>query len=232
MQEKRRRKSGSLYPRYVPQHLSQIDLGEELIRVPSITSLQNHPPSAQSLISHLSISTEDTDRELSEELFPFDSWVSQSRLSSVSSLSYAVEQSRTNKTDEGFCDFNQRFLFPVKTEENVQLAELELRADCTLNGTVKVVNLDYNKTVFVRWTIDNWASHQDTMASYSCSSDGLTHDLFTFTLDYNWPAVVSLAADKDADCAGVCVQLAVAYQVNGTEFWDNNDGENFQVLCN
>ena len=26
---------------------------------------------------------------------------------------------------------------------------------------------------------------------------------------------------------GVCVKLAVAYQVNGQEFWDNNQQQNF-----
>ena len=45
MREKRRRqnlgrKEPSLYPIDVPLHLSQIDLGEELTRVPSLTSLQ------------------------------------------------------------------------------------------------------------------------------------------------------------------------------------------------
>ena len=44
MKEKRRRKNlgrkDSLYPIDVPLHLSQIDLGEELTRVPSLTSLQ------------------------------------------------------------------------------------------------------------------------------------------------------------------------------------------------
>ncbi len=213
MQEKRRRKSGSLYPRYVPQHLSQIDLGEELIRAPSITSLQNHFPRVPSLISQLSSSssTDYTERESSGELFTNDSCFS----------SLGSEQSQTN--DEGFCAFNQRFLFPLKTGQNVQLSELELRADSTLNGIVRVANLAYNKTVFIRWTTDNWISCQDTRANYCYSSEQYTHDSFTFTLDVSLPV-------RGHD--GVCVELAIGYQVNNALYWDNNQGENFQILCN
>ncbi len=228
MQEKRRRRSGRLYPRNVPQHLSQIDLGEELTRVPSITSFQNHPPREASLISHISTTTDlYSERESSEELFP-------GSLSLLSSRSFIVEQSAA---DEGFCDFSQRFIFPVKTGENVQLSELELRADSWLNGTVKVANLAYNKTVFVRWSTDNWISYQDTVASYGYSSEEFTHDWFSFTLhsscmpDDTVPAAGKSADDGGSD-SGVCVELAVAYRVNGMEFWDNNNGENFQLLLN
>ncbi len=58
MREKRRRRNISVYPRIVPQHLSQIDLGEELTlaalqeplpTVPSLTALQEPPPTVPSL---------------------------------------------------------------------------------------------------------------------------------------------------------------------------------------
>ncbi len=127
-------------------------------------------------------------------------------------------------TDEGFCDSSQPKLWPVDMRSNVQLVELRLTADSKLSGRVMVANLAHHKNIFVRWTANNWASYQDTVASHDDSSERLSHDWFTFTID-------SDSVCKDTN-GGVCVELAVAYQVNGMEFWDNNGGDNFGLLLN
>ena len=112
--------------------------------------------------------------------------------------------------------------WPADYGRNVQLVELKLSADCKLTGTVMVANLAYHKNIFIRWTSNNWATYHDTVASYDHSSLGYTHDWFTFSADSTL-----LQNGKDG---GVCVELAVAYQVNGLEFWDNNQQQNFTVL--
>ncbi len=104
----------------------------------------------------------------------------------------------------------------------VKLVKFRLSNDSKLSGTVMVANLAYHKNIFIRWTDNNWASYQDTMASYDDSSEGFSHDWFKFTID-------SDSVCKDTD-GGVCVELAVAYQVNGMEFWDNNEEKNYTIL--
>ena len=112
--------------------------------------------------------------------------------------------------------------WPADYGRNVQLVELKLSADCKLTGTVMVANLAYHKNIFIRWTADNWATYHDQVASYDHSSSGYTHDWFTFSTD-------SSLLQKGED-GGVCVELAVAYQVNWQEFWDNNQQQNFTIL--
>ena len=229
MQEKRRRHNGSLYPHIVPQHLSQIDLGEELTRAPSITSLQEPLTRVPSLTSLQSTFSDfDFEQESLEELLVDEESQSLTRSSSLTLLSSdeqpPKEEVQLVATDEGFCDSSQPKLWPVDMRNNVQLVELRLTADSNMSGTVMVANLAYHKRVFVRWTANNWASYHDTMASYDDSSEGFSHDWFRFTIDSN-----SVCNETDG---GVCVELAVAYHVNGMEFWDNNGGENFGILLN
>ena len=296
MKEKRRRRNlgrkDSLYPIDVPLHLSQIDLGEELTRVPSLTSLQeaeqteqtgeplSRVPSLTSLFSDFNFdceqeqegqTNESTEAEQTEQ-----TGQPLSRVPSLTSLfsdfDFGCEHEQEVQTDESteaeqteqtgqplsrvpsltslFSDFDfdceneqevqtdestevatteetvepscQEMQWAVDTRRNVQLVELRLSADCKLSGTVTVVNLAYHKNVFVRWTADNWASYQDQVASYDHSSDGYSHDWFVFYID-------SPLLRQEG---GVCVELAVAYQVDGQEFWDNNQQQNFELFLN
>ena len=203
LKEKRRRRNlgrkDSLYPYDVPLHLSQIDLGEELTREPSLISLQEAEQTGEPL----------------------------SRVPSLTSLFSAYnfeceQEAQTDKStelpanEEAVESPSQEMEWPVDTRRNVQLVELRL-LDCKLSGTVMVANLAYHKNVFVRWTADNWASYHDQVASYDHSSDGYSHDWFLFSIDS--PLLYQEG--------GVCIKLAVAYQVNGQEFWDNNQQQNF-----
>ena len=294
MKEKRRRRNlgrkDSLYPIDVPLHLSQIDLGEELTRVPSLTSLQeaeqteqtgeplSRVPSLTSLFSDFNFDceqeqevqtdesteagqTEQTGQPLSRvpsltslfSDFNFDCEHEQQAQTDESTEAEQTEQtgqplSRVPSLTSLFSDFNfdyeheqeaqtdestevatteetvepscQEMQWAVDTRRNVQLVELRLSSDCKLGGTVVVANLAYHKNVFVRWTADNWASYQDQVASYAHSSDGYSHDCFVFCID-------SPLLRQEG---GVCVELAVAYQVDGQEFWDNNQQQNFDLL--
>ncbi len=77
------------------------------------------------------------------------------------------------------------------------------------------MNLAYHKNIFVRWTVNNWATYQDTVASHDDSSEG------SLTIGSHSPSTMTQFA-RTLMAGGVCVELAVAYQVNGMEFWDNN----------
>ena len=82
----------------------------------------------------------------------------------------------------------------------------------SLQGTVRVANLSYDKDIVIRWTHDNWRSSHDTKAVF-CANDGAT-DRFTFELPINGDDVI------------FCIQ----YKTGGQEFWDNNRGKNYTVF--
>ena len=94
--------------------------------------------------------------------------------------------------------------------------------DMSVKGTVMVANLAYEKRVSVRWTVDNWGSHQDSEASYvqRGSSNG---ECDRFAFEITVPESVE---------AGQKIQFAVCYRPAGKEeYWDNNDGKNYSLEC-
>ncbi|GLV45849.1 Glycogen binding subunit 76A [Carabus blaptoides fortunei] len=63
--------------------------------------------------------------------------------------------------------------------ENAVIQDSEAPCIC---GTVRVRNLDFNKSVHIRYTIDSWKSFADLQATYLANScDGFS-DKFSFTL--------------------------------------------------
>ncbi|OCU01240.1 protein phosphatase 1 regulatory subunit 3E [Xenopus laevis] len=93
---------------------------------------------------------------------------------------------------------------------------------CFLWGSVRVLDLAYEKKVTVRYTLDGWQSHLDTYALYAARlcHGGPGHpgtDLFTFRLP--------LPTRERASC----LQFAIRYEVGEEEFWDNNGGKNYSL---
>ena len=72
-------------------------------------------------------------------------------------------------------------------------------------------NYAYNKNVFVRYTTDGWKSFKDQKLTYSSTNANGTE---------NWTTTVYDATNSN-------IEYAVCYQVNGTEFWANNFGANY-----
>jgi hypothetical protein len=95
-----------------------------------------------------------------------------------------------------------------------------------LQGTVRVRNQSYQKQVSIRYTLDNWRSFTCADAFYTRSISPL-YDEFSFELDL----VLSQSSDHQATISSQ-VDLAVQYCFNGREFWDNNNGKNYQVRSN
>lgn len=100
--------------------------------------------------------------------------------------------------------------------ENAVMQDSEVPCIC---GTVRVRNLDFNKSVHIRYTIDAWKSFADLQATYlNNSCDGFS-DKFSFTLYVHTLTV------------GQRLDFAVRFQCKGCQYWDNNDGQNYSFQC-
>ncbi len=92
-----------------------------------------------------------------------------------------------------------------------------------LVGVVAVANLAFHKFVVVRFTLDYWKTTSEVVAEFSNdvrrkqANDGC--DRFNFTIKL---------ADQ-ANLENKTLFFCVRYNVNGQEYWDNNDSINFQV---
>lgn len=88
-----------------------------------------------------------------------------------------------------------------------------------LHGTVRVRNLDFHKSVHVRYSLDSWQNFSDLQAVYAVNScDGFS-DKFTFVLYCHTLKI------------GQRLELAVRFQCKGSQYWDNNDGANYCFQC-
>ncbi|HEY5813868.1 MAG TPA: hypothetical protein VIT91_10995 [Chthoniobacterales bacterium] len=93
-----------------------------------------------------------------------------------------------------------------------------------IEGEILVTNLSYNKHVGIRWTSNNWATFEDTEATYAgvmpmyASSSGV--EVWKFkTPEYNL---------KESPPQ---FQFAIFYHKldSGTSFWDNNFSHNYTL---
>jgi hypothetical protein len=93
----------------------------------------------------------------------------------------------------------------------------------SLIGIVAVANLAFQKTVVARFTLDYWKTTSEVVAEYDPEQrlkprdDGF--DQFKF----------SIKLSDQANLETRTLLLCLRYDVNGTQYWDSNDGQNFQV---
>ncbi|XP_023293036.2 glycogen-binding subunit 76A [Lucilia cuprina] len=89
----------------------------------------------------------------------------------------------------------------------------------TITGSVRVRNLDFHKSVHIRYTLDGWRSFADLQANYvENSCDGFS-DKFSFILFGNSLHI------------GQRLEFAVRFQCKGQQYWDNNYGSNYCFQC-
>lgn len=91
-------------------------------------------------------------------------------------------------------------------------------------GIVQVLNLAFEKDVYVRYSFTAWKSFSETQAfwvSHKQPGDTTSWDTFHFHL----PVPPFLLQP------GALLEFAVCYRVLGTEFWDNNEGQNYRLTC-
>ncbi|XP_035908292.1 glycogen-binding subunit 76A-like [Anopheles stephensi] len=112
------------------------------------------------------------------------------------------------------------FLDRVREKQvNLENAAVTDPITLTITGTVRVRNLDFHKSVYVRYTLDNWRSYADLQAVYAENScDGFS-DKFSFTLHGNSVQV------------GQRIEMAIRFHCRGEQFWDNNYDTNYVFQC-
>ncbi|KAJ5595239.1 uncharacterized protein N7459_001447 [Penicillium hispanicum] len=118
--------------------------------------------------------------------------------------------------------------FPKDTSSRashaVRLERLFLSANKnTLVGSVAVANLAFHKHVAARFTFDYWRTVSEVGGVY-CHDVRRKHDhdgydRFSFDIKLNDQT------NLERKTMFVCIR----YNVNGQEFWDNNNGANYQV---
>ncbi|XP_052578307.1 protein phosphatase 1 regulatory subunit 3A [Peromyscus californicus insignis] len=122
------------------------------------------------------------------------------------------------------------FDLPSSKEElmeqlQVQKAVLEstehLPGSTSVKGIIRVLNISFEKLVYVRMSLDGWQTHYDILAEYVPNScDGET-DQFSFK--------ISLIPPYQKD--GSKVEFCIRYETSVGTFWSNNNGTNYVLVC-
>lgn len=107
--------------------------------------------------------------------------------------------------------------------QNVCLEQV-LCSEQGITGTIQVLNLAYEKEVTVHYSFTNWRTLTESSASW-VSSGNLCHapetDIFRFRLPVP-PFILR---------PGAALEFAICYRVNGSSYWDNNNGKNYKLSC-
>lgn len=100
--------------------------------------------------------------------------------------------------------------------EQLSPVENEPLAFC---GLVRVLNISFHKAVYIRSTMDNWATYFDHPAEYVQGSyDGDT-DQFSFKLSFAPPYITH----------GSRIEFVIRYETSDGDFWANNSSMNYVV---
>lgn len=95
-------------------------------------------------------------------------------------------------------------------------------------GITQVLNLDFKKDITARYSFTEWKSSTETKASWvstitkTWEGEGgqISYDTFRFHL----PVPPFLLP-------GAVLEFAIQYKVCGAEYWDNNEGKNYKLVC-
>jgi len=82
-------------------------------------------------------------------------------------------------------------------------------------ATACVTNMSFEKSVTIRYTIDQWKTTRSIIASFVHGSSTGSTDTFSFEIPYE---------DSEVD---VEVQFAMCFETSGVQFWDNNHEKNY-----
>ncbi|XP_072520304.1 protein phosphatase 1 regulatory subunit 3A [Salminus brasiliensis] len=107
-------------------------------------------------------------------------------------------------------------------ENKLELESLELLpGTTTLKGTIRVLNLCFDKLVYIRTSLDCWSSHFDLLAEYIPGSSDGDMDCFSFRL-----TLVPPFGEQ-----GARVDFCLRYETPFGSFWANNSGQNYVLFC-
>ncbi|NWS75137.1 PPR3A phosphatase, partial [Crotophaga sulcirostris] len=126
--------------------------------------------------------------------------------------------------------FSQLFTLPASQEEvlhkvreqKVLLESVMFLPGITcMNGIIRVLNVSFEKMVYVRMTLNNWLSYYDILAEFMPNSCGSETDQFCFK--------ISLVPPYQND--GAKVEFCIRYETSVGTFWANNDDRNYTLIC-
>ncbi|NXW87592.1 PPR3A phosphatase, partial [Alopecoenas beccarii] len=126
--------------------------------------------------------------------------------------------------------FSQLFTLPASQEEllrkvreqKVLLESVVFLPGITcMNGIIRVLNVSFEKLVYVRMTLNNWLSYYDILAEFMPNSCGDETDQFCFK--------ISLVPPYQTD--GAKVEFCIRYETSVGTFWANNDDKNYTLIC-
>lgn len=111
--------------------------------------------------------------------------------------------------------------FREKIEKNCVSLENVILRDYNILGTIKVKNLCFDKMVFVRCTFDSWGTSQDIEAKYvQPPGENSGHTVDTFSFEFDIPTNFDMNKK---------IQFCICYSTPSGEFWDSNNGENYEI---
>ena len=102
-----------------------------------------------------------------------------------------------------------------------------------------VQNLGYSKEVTLVWTDDNWTTSHESNLAYEQS---LANNYEVWGIDFtplgrldsyyigSWKNYVT--GVTRAGGTSVTIQYALRYKVNGSTYWDSNNGNNYSTVIN
>ncbi|NXJ69022.1 PPR3A phosphatase, partial [Rostratula benghalensis] len=126
--------------------------------------------------------------------------------------------------------FSQLFTLPASQEEVLQKVREQkvllesivfLPGITCMNGIIRVLNVSFEKLVYVRMTLNNWLSYYDILAEFMPNSCGSETDQFCFK--------ISLVPPYQKD--GAKVEFCIRYETSVGTFWANNDDKNYTLIC-
>ncbi|KAI9823020.1 MAG: hypothetical protein M1832_002674 [Thelocarpon impressellum] len=113
---------------------------------------------------------------------------------------------------------------PDRLARPVRVERVVLSPDSrNLIGTAAVANLAFGKLVVVRFTFDYWKTTSEVVAEYDA-------DVRRRHVDDGWDRFnFGIKLADQGNLESKTLFFCVRYNVNGQEFWDNNEAVNFQV---
>lgn len=114
-------------------------------------------------------------------------------------------------------------LFMCFLEQNFVSLETVMISDNKVFGTIKVKNIVYEKTVFVRVTFNGWSDDFDIECVYYPNESSHYDEIDTFNFEFNVP--MELNVDS-------IIEFAVCFETITQQYWDNRKGKNYQIkIC-
>ncbi|XP_057213028.1 uncharacterized protein si:ch211-167b20.8 isoform X2 [Triplophysa rosa] len=84
---------------------------------------------------------------------------------------------------------------------------------------IRVLNVSFQKSVYVRSTMDGWITHFDYPAEYVQGSNDDETDMFSVKLSFAPPYLFN----------GARIDFVARYETSDGEFWANNSGKNYSI---